>query len=149
VSATATSAQWADSARAALSESGRRAGGAREAVIEMLAGQSCCLGAQEIADRLHRQGSSVGRASVYRALELLHRMNLVQRVELGDGEARFEPIAPGGEHHHHAVCDRCGKVTAFEDERLERDLHRLAERLEHSMGAHEVVIHGDCGSCES
>ena len=46
-------------------------------------------------------------------------MGLVQRVDLGDGGSRYEPILPGGEHHHHAVCDTCGKVTPFEDERLE------------------------------
>ncbi|MGZ5316327.1 MAG: transcriptional repressor, partial [Solirubrobacterales bacterium] len=50
-------------------------------------------------------------------------------------------------HHHHAVCDRCGRVTAFEDERLESDLARLAGRLRHSIKAHEVVIHGDCDHC--
>jgi Fur family transcriptional regulator, ferric uptake regulator len=68
-------------------------------------------------------------------------------VEIGDGGSRYEPIAPGGEHHHHAVCDTCGRVTAFEDERLERTLERLAGRLRHSMSGHDIVIHGDCARC--
>ena len=138
---------WAESANEALSEAGHRAGGARAAVVELLAEQSCCLSAQEIADELRESGSKVGLASVYRALDLLHEMALVQRVDLGDGGSRYEPILPGGEHHHHAVCDRCGKVTAFEDERLEGDLERLAGSLRHSINAHEVVIHGACRRC--
>ena len=116
-------------------------------MVEMLAGQSCCLSAQEVTDRLRANGTKVGLASVYRALDLLHEMRLVQRVDLGDGGSRYEPILPGGEHHHHAVCDSCGKVTAFEDERLESDLDRLAGRLKHSIDAHELVIHGACGRC--
>lgn len=143
---TATS-DWEISARAALSDAGHRAGGAREAVVGLLGRQSCCLSAQEISDRLRSSGTDVGIASIYRALDLLHEMGLVQRVEFGEGTARYEPVVPGGEHHHHAVCDRCGRVTAFEDERLERQLEALADRLRHSMSGHDIVIHGDCARC--
>ncbi|MGE5858815.1 MAG: Fur family transcriptional regulator, partial [Solirubrobacterales bacterium] len=121
--------------------------GAREAVVGLLGSQSCCLSAQEISDRLRSSGGDVGIASIYRALDLLHEMGLVQRVEFGEGTARYEPVVPGGEHHHHAVCDRCGRVTAFEDERLERQLEALAGRLRHSMSGHDIVIHGDCARC--
>lgn len=140
-------ADWKHRARAALSESGHRSGGARAAVIELLARQSCCLSALEISEDLRKAGNDVGIASIYRALELLHELGLVQRVEFGEGAARFEPVVPGGEHHHHAVCDTCGRVTAFEDERLERQLERLAGRLRHSMSGHDLVIHGDCPRC--
>jgi Fur family transcriptional regulator, ferric uptake regulator len=134
--------EWSEQAQRALKEAGHRAGGARSAVVQLLAGQSCC-----ISDDLRAQGTDVGLASVYRALDLLHEMRLVQRVEIGDGGSRYEPIVPGGEHHHHAVCDSCGRVTAFEDERLERALERLAGRLRHSMSGHDIVIHGDCARC--
>ena len=116
-------------------------------MVGLLARQNCCLSAQEIHERLRRAGSDTGIASIYRALELLHEMGLVQRVEFGDGGARFEPVVPGGEHHHHAVCDRCGRVTAFEDARLERQLERLAGNLKHSMSGHDLVIHGECRRC--
>ncbi|HMA26447.1 MAG: Fur family transcriptional regulator, partial [Solirubrobacterales bacterium] len=88
---TATS-DWEISARAALSDAGHRAGGAREAVVGLLGRQSCCLSAQEISDRLRSSGEDVGIASIYRALDLLHEMGLVQRVEFGEGTARYEPV---------------------------------------------------------
>jgi len=138
---------WDNTARRALKAAGHRAGGARGAVVSLLGRQSCCLSAHEISDELHKSGSDVGMASVYRALELLHEMGLVQRVEFGEGVARFEPVTPGGEHHHHAVCDRCGRVTPFEDARLERHLDRLAGDLRHSMSGHDLVIHGECRRC--
>ena len=140
-------ADWEQTANRALSEAGHRAGGARGAVVELLAGQSCCLSAQEIAERLGGGGRDVGLASVYRALDLLHEMGLVQRVELGEGGSRYEPVLPGGGHHHHAVCQTCGRVTAFEDARLERTLERLSSRLRYSMREHDIVIHGDCARC--
>jgi len=145
--ATATKNDWGQHARDSLSGAGHRSGGAREAVVELLARQSCCLSAQEISDELRGAGAGVGQASVYRALDLLHEMGLVQRVEIGDGGARYEPMLPGGEHHHHAVCETCGRVTAFEDEKLERALERLSGRLRHSMRAHDIVIRGDCSRC--
>jgi Fur family transcriptional regulator, ferric uptake regulator len=145
--ANSTPANWETSAQRALSEAGHRTGGARAAVVGLLAEQSCCLSAQEISERLRSDGAEVGLASIYRALDLLHEMGLVQRVEVGDGGARFEPVVPGGEHHHHAICDTCGRVTAFEDERLEEQLDRLATRLRHSMSGHDIVIHGDCARC--
>ncbi len=138
---------WELVARTALDEGGHRAGGARGAVVSLLARQNCCLSAHEISQELHESGSDVGIASVYRALELLHGMGLVQRVEVGDGGARFEPVVPGGEHHHHAVCDRCGRVTPFEDDRIEKQLEQLAGNLKHSMSGHDLVIHGECSRC--
>jgi Fur family transcriptional regulator, ferric uptake regulator len=141
------SIDWKRTTLDALSAAGHRAGGAREAVVSLLGRQSCCLSAQEISDELRNTGSDVGIASIYRALDLLHGMGLVQRVEFGQGVARYEPVVPGGQHHHHAVCDSCGRVTRFEDYRLEQQLERLAGDLKHSMSGHDLVIRGECPRC--
>ena len=138
---------WELVALSALKESGHRSGGAREAVVRLLGRQRCFLSAQEISDELRAGGTDIGQASVYRALDLLGELGLVQRVDIGEGGSRYEPVLPGGEHHHHAVCEQCGRVTAFEDEKLERALERLSGRLRHSMRAHEIVIRGACSRC--
>lgn len=143
----ATETPWSTHAREALRSAGYRSGGARAGVIELLARQDCCLTAQEIFDGLRQEGRSVGLASVYRAVEVLRDLRLVQRLDVGDGTARYEPAHADGDHHHHLVCDRCGKVEAFEDETLEEALGRLADRLPHRVAAHDVVLRGDCGRC--
>ncbi|MGH2993276.1 MAG: Fur family transcriptional regulator [Solirubrobacterales bacterium] len=143
-----TTSDWGALARRALAGSGHRLGGAREAVVRLLSRQHCCLSAQEISDRLRSEGSSVGIASVYRTLDLLHGMGLVQRVDVGEGGHRYEPVVPGGEHHHHAVCQSCGKVTAFEDRRLEDAIDRLSKRLGHGVVGHDVLLRGTCTRCE-
>jgi|SRR5579862_7715401 len=138
---------WAAEALASLRLRGGRAGGARTAVIELLAKQECCLGAQEIFDRLRSARHSVGLASVYRALDQLSSEGFVQRIELGDGTTRYEPIRADGDHHHHLVCDDCGKVEAFADERLERALHRVENETGYRVAAHDVVLRGSCSEC--
>ncbi len=80
-------------------------------------------------------------------LDTLAEHRLVQRVDIGDGVSRYEPALPHGDHHHHLVCDDCGRVEPFSDASLERTLERVAGRLGYAMEAHDVVLHGACGDC--
>jgi Fur family ferric uptake transcriptional regulator len=140
-------AAWADHARGVLRGAGYHTGAAREAVLELLSGQDCCLSAQEIFDTLRGEGRAVGIASVYRSVDLLADLGLVQRVDVGDGVARVQPMRPDGEHHHHLVCDDCGKVEAFHDERLEQTLATLGVRAGFDLAGHDVVLRGACRNC--
>ncbi len=138
---------WRDHTLATLADEGYRRGGARDAVVELLAQQTCALTAQEIDDRLRAEGRSVGRASVYRILELLTELRLVQRIDVGQGVARYERHQPDGDHHHHLVCDRCGRIAPFEDPALEQAIERVSRSLSFAVDDHDVVLHGACGDC--
>jgi len=139
-------AGWTERTLRATREAGLRSGGARRAVVEFLGRQSCCLTAQEIFDGLRADGRRVGIASVYRVLDRLVEMKLVQRVDVGAGIARYEPVLDG-EHHHHLVCNDCGRVEAFTDPALEQVIHRVAAGVEYDVGSHEVLLHGACADC--
>src|SRR4051794_9255224 len=76
---------WREHTLATLASAGYRRGGARNAVVALLERQRCALTAQEIDDLLRAEGRGVGRASVYRILELLTEMRLVQRIDVGQG----------------------------------------------------------------
>ena len=138
---------WLDVTEERLREAGHRASAPRSSIIEVISRQECCLTAREIAERVRDDGREVGTATVYRALELLHALGAVQRLDTGDGFARYEPAEPSGEHHHHVLCDGCGGVFAFKDRALERAIHDLSERLVFDIAAHDVVLRGSCGSC--
>ena len=140
---------WSEHALTTLLTSGHRAGGARIAVIDALAEQACCRSALEIYDELRSSGRPVGIASVYRALELLTALDLVQRVDVGSGVARYEPIEVSGHHHHHVVCDDCGRVDPFVDPALERAISSAAGRVGYEVDAHEVVLRGACDDCRA
>jgi len=141
------SVTWSETALARLRDASGRSGGARREVVAFLAQQTCCLSAQEVHDGLREGGVRIGIASVYRALDGLGQLGLVQRIELGDGVARFEAAHDRGEHHHHLVCDDCGKVEPFEDPALEAAIERLAAGRGYEVAAHDVVLHGACETC--
>lgn len=144
-----SSASWPERAALRLRSGGRRSGAARAAVIELLDRQPCCLGAQEIHDELRSLGRAVGLASVYRVLETLEQNGLVQRLDLGDGIARFEPVRTDEDHHHHLVCGSCGKVESFADDSLEHVLREVERRSGYAVAAHDVVLRGACGTCSA
>lgn len=134
---------WAEHAASRIREAGLKQSVPRGRVIELLAGQECAVTALEIDARL----DGVGRATVYRAIEQLEELGLVQRVDLGGSAHGYERVEPSGHHHHHIVCDDCGKVEPFEDEALEdaiHDIHRKGFELE----THEVTLHGHCQDCQ-
>jgi Fur family ferric uptake transcriptional regulator len=139
---------WSEHVHAQLARAGLRRGGARERIIELLASESCALSAVEIEDSLRARGERIGRASIYRVLELLVEQELVERVTVGQGLSRFERILPSGEHHHHLLCDQCGRLVAFDDPGLERAIHRVSERLGARVDHHEVVLRGACEDCD-
>ena len=139
---------WSDHALGGLSAAGLRRGGARTAVVAFLDEQRCCLSAQEIHEGIRGQGGAVGVASVYRALETLAALRLVQRVDVGDGVARFEPAGGDG---HHVIITTSSAATAGG-----RAVHRrsararargAAGRLGYAMEQHEVVLRGACADC--
>ncbi len=140
---------WVEHALAALQDAGYRRGGARTAVVETLARHECAVTALELDEELRRRKPPVGRASVYRTLDQLDELGLVQRFEASRGIASYERINPSGQHHHHAICRRCGEMEAFEDGDLERAIGRVSDRVGFEVAEHDVVLRGLCQRCAS
>ena len=132
---------WSDHVHAVLGRAGVKRGGARERVIDLLASQPCALSVAEIDEALRIGGRPTGRAT-------LIEHGLVERLEVGDGQARFERAQPGGAHHHHLVCEQCGRLMAFDDPGLEHAIDRLSQRLGVKVQSHDVLLRGDCGRCD-
>ncbi|HEY3759586.1 MAG TPA: Fur family transcriptional regulator [Solirubrobacteraceae bacterium] len=139
---------WVERAERELAATGRKRGGARRALLELLAAQTCALTALEIEDALRAGGRRVSRASVYRILDELEGLRLVSRVETGQAMVRYERSHDAHEgHHHHLVCDSCGMVMPFSDDALERAIDSLSERVPLVVAEHEIVLHGACRAC--
>jgi Fur family transcriptional regulator, ferric uptake regulator len=138
---------WVEHTTEALRRAGYRSSAPRMAVVETLGRHGCLQTSREIADGLRSEGRDVGVATVYRALELLDGLGLLHRLETGEGPARYEPAHPSGEHHHHLICNDCGRVSAFEDVALERAVEKMARRLTFRVEGHEVALRGTCAAC--
>jgi Fur family transcriptional regulator, ferric uptake regulator len=145
--ATKADSAWAEHALTALQLAGYRRGGARTAVVEALARHECAVTALELDDELRKRKPAVSRASVYRALEQLEQLGLVQRLEVTRGTAGYERVEPGGEHHHHAICRQCGRMVPFEDRSLERAIAKLSDEISFEVTDHDVVLRGRCERC--
>jgi Fur family ferric uptake transcriptional regulator len=143
----ATAESWSDRAQRVFAESHRHSGGARRAVVELLDSQPCALSALEIEDALRAGKRRVGRASIYRILDELERLDLVQKVQVGQAMTRYEPIRGDNGHHHHLVCDSCGAVMPFTDPELERAIKKTSLRVPIDVAVHEIVLHGACEDC--
>jgi Fur family transcriptional regulator, ferric uptake regulator len=139
--------EWATHAQEVLTRSGHHSGQARHALLELLDSQPCALSAIEIEAELRKSRRPVARASIYRILDELERLHLVQRVQVGRDMTRYEPIRTGDGHHHHLVCDNCGTVTPFTDQGLEDAIRKLCRRLPMRVAEHEIVLHGACRVC--
>ncbi len=126
-----------------MRRAGLRSGQTRRAVMEVLAADGQCLmGAQDVIDVIASR--NVGwRASVYRVLDDLYEFGLLHRMDGRDGAARFEIAHPDpDDHHHHAVNEETGEITAFGDPVLEASIHSIADRLGLELTSHDVVLRG-------
>jgi Fur family ferric uptake transcriptional regulator len=132
---------WPAHASKKLDEAGSRSGAAREEVLALLAGEDCALTALEMDRRL-----AAGRASIYRTLDRLEQLHLVQRIDIGADAAGYERLDPD-QHHHHLICDECGEVTPFSDQALERAIDALGGAAGFEVARHEVVLRGRCQAC--
>jgi Fur family ferric uptake transcriptional regulator len=137
----ASRTRWLEHANVVLRGAGLRASAGRSAVVELMGRQSCLVTAQEIADHLRDEGSAGSTATVYRALETLYELGLVRRFD-ADGLARYEPVDPSGDHHHHIVLEDSGDVVPFEDAELERVIAGLGARLGMQVTSHDVILRG-------
>lgn len=140
---------WVEHAIDQIARAGHRSGAARRRVIGALADHDCCLSAQELHDHLKTDDTPVGIASVYRVLELLSSLHLVQRFDFDGGTSRYEPALPDGHHHHHLICNICGEVRPFHDDRLERAIAGAARAADYAVADHEVVLRGRCPTCRT
>jgi Fur family transcriptional regulator, ferric uptake regulator len=143
------STAWIERAEATLSAAGHKRGGARRALRELLEEQRCALTAVEIEDALREAERRVSRASIYRILDELEQLRLVQRVETGQTMVRYERVCAQDEHHHHLVCDGCGLVMPFSDEALEQAISSLSRRVPLTVSEHEIVLRGSCSDCSN
>lgn len=139
---------WTELALDRLAAAGYKRGGARREVVELLGSQRCALSPLELEQVLAGGERRVSRASVYRVLEELEALSLIQRVEVGAGITRYEPAGSGHAHHDHLVCDSCGRVEPFYDAGLEQAIANLAASVPLHVADHEVILHGACSECE-
>lgn len=129
-----------------LQQSGYRLTEPRRALVKIIANSPCALGPLDLYDLARAQYPHIGLVTVYRTLEKLEELGLVQRVHLPDGCHRYLRSVQG--HQHILVCTVCGKVEFFEGDDLSRLFHTLAERSGYVINEHWLQLFGYCQDCK-
>jgi Fur family ferric uptake transcriptional regulator len=131
---------------ALLSEAGYRITPQRMMILDAIENSDQHISAEEIHAHVVAKYPNVNISTVYRTLELLKKLELVTETDLGGGRFRYHPADKG--HHHHLVCQECGKTIDLE----ESELFPLKETLlrEHQFIAdlHHLAIMGRCIKCK-
>lgn len=129
----------------ALDRAGHRLTEPRRAVAELVAARNGHFTAAELVEDARLRHLDVGRATIFRALDLFTTLNLVERVDLPDGEHAYVACDPV--HHHHAICTACGRSLDVADHGLADVLVEIGRRLGFQVTAHRLEIFGLCAAC--
>jgi Fur family ferric uptake transcriptional regulator len=103
------------------------------------------ISAEEIHRRIAERYPNVNISTVYRTLEMLHRLGLVTETDLGEGRVRYHPAEKG--HHHHLVCESCGSIIDLDDALLDPLKRELQRRYSFAAELKHLAILGRCAKC--
>ncbi|HEX9727792.1 MAG TPA: Fur family transcriptional regulator [Gemmatimonadales bacterium] len=119
----------------------------REAVASLIFFSGRHLSVEDIERGLADRDARVGKATIYRTLELMTTAQVVQEHDFGEGFKRYEPLVAQS-HHEHLICVGCGRVVEFSSERLERMNALIAEEHGFRHDRHRLEIYGLCHPCQ-
>ncbi len=128
-----------------LSAAGYRLTSARLAVLAVVETSHAHLTPGLVLDEAKSHAPGLGRATVYRTLELLTELGILRPIYLGDGGVYFIR-AEGG--HHHLVCSGCGQVVEFDECMAGEMVQELQERFGYQIDSHLLEFHGRCTVCQ-
>ncbi len=130
----------------ALERAGYQATPNRRLVAELVAATGGHFTAADLLERGRREQVKIGRATVFRALDLLTDLRVVERLDLPTGAHAYVTCDPD-EHHHHLVCSSCGHSEDVADGELARLVDDIGRRHGFRIEAHRLELFGICPRC--
>lgn len=132
-----------------LKKSGYKLTPQRQAIVDtILDSVGMHLTVEEIFDIVKKKRPEIGLATVYRTIVLMHEENLVTRLDLKDGTARYELTREDEHHtHHHLVCIKCSQVLEFMDDLLDPIEEEIGKKYNFKVLDHSLKFYGICNEC--
>ena len=99
---------------------------------------------------MREQAQDIGLATVYRSLDLLAELGILQKMEFGDGCSRYEigTMTPDEHQHHHMICLKCKKVFEFQDDLLDKLEKDIYKKSGFKIVDHQAIFYGYCKKCQ-
>lgn len=135
--------QWLEQ----LQASGCRLTQPRRAIVQILASSQRAITASEIHELAQQESENLGLVSVYRTLETLEDLKLVQRVHLPDHCQAYLAAFEG--HQHLIICQRCGRADFFDGDNLNALVKRVETQSGFAVTDHWLQLFGTCADCQA
>ncbi|KIO63021.1 hypothetical protein B4064_0496 [Caldibacillus thermoamylovorans] len=122
----------------------------REATVRvLLENEEDHLSAEDVYLLVKEKSPEIGLATVYRTLELLTELKVVDKINFGDGVSRYDLRKEGAAHfHHHLVCIECGSVEEIQEDLLDDVEVIVEEKWNFIVKDHRLTFHGICKNCQ-
>jgi Fur family ferric uptake transcriptional regulator len=130
-----------------LQENGYRLTGPRRAVVDAIASSQHVLSPLDVFELARLYYPRLGLVTVYRTVEKLEELGLIQRVHRPSGCQAFIPAAPG--HQHLLICQACGRVEYFSGDRLDSLIAVVAGESGYQVQDHWLQLFGTCEDCRN
>ena len=128
-----------------LSKQGYRMTPQRMMILSAIESSEDHISAEEIYAQIIAKYPNVNISTVYRTLELLERLGLVTKTDLGEGRVRYHPAEKG--HHHHLICRECGAIIDLDESLLTSLKSTLLREYKFSADLRHLAILGRCVNC--
>jgi Fur family ferric uptake transcriptional regulator len=130
----------------ALRDAGYKLTKPRLTILEILESQGGHITSSELLSLVETRDSSIGRASVFRTLDLMIKLGIIWTTVQGSSTIHYM-LMPGG-HHHHIICTNCQKLIEFEDCRLGPLIEAVQQQYGVRVDGHLLELYGICADCQ-
>ena len=131
----------------ALDRAGYRVTAPRQAVADLINEYDGHFTASDLEGAARARRLGISRATLFRALDLLTELGVVERLDLPSGEHAYVPC--GRAHHHHVICSRCGRSADVEDCGVVEAVAEIARRSGYRIDSHRLELFGLCRHCQA
>jgi Fur family transcriptional regulator, ferric uptake regulator len=125
---------------------GRRTTRPRRDIADLIREHNGCFTAAELLAEADSRHVRVGRATVFRTLDLLAEQGALERIDLPTGEHAYVACEPE-QHHHHVVCRNCGRSVEVADAGLQAVVRQIGAQSGFLIESHRLELYGLCPEC--
>ncbi|MFW5748147.1 MAG: Fur family transcriptional regulator [Chloroflexota bacterium] len=129
-----------------LRDAGYKLTTVRLAVLAVLGENDSHMTSNDVLDAVERMDPTIGRASVFRTLDLLTRLAIIRPTYIESSARPAYVLLPDG-HHHHIICINCGRVIDFENCGLQELSRNLEDQFNVRLSGHLLEFYGICADC--
>jgi len=130
----------------ALDRGGYRVTEPRRSVARLVVDQDGHFSAADLVAQARSLRLGIGRATIFRTLDVMSELGVVERIDLPNGEHAYVGCEPA--HHHHVICSRCARTTKVEDCGMSAVAREVARRTGYRIDEHRLELFGLCPACQ-